>query len=166
MSSLSVRKATEADIAAIHAMLEYYADQGIVLRRSREDILFYLRNFFVIEEDGAVRGCSAVRDFGNNLLEIRSLVIDPAHQGRGLGREIIRKIIRTVDSQRSEWRLFTLTGKPEFFSRLGFNTVPREMFPEKIWSDCRNCPKNTCCDEIALMLTCQSYRDTSLRTAH
>ena len=150
-----VRKAQEADIPEIHTLLEHYADQGIVLRRSREDILNNLDNFFVAEADGHIRGCSAIRDFGNDLLEVRSLVVAPEFQAQGIGRAIIEAIIAEVRNTRSKWRVFTLTGRPEFFGRLGFRTVAREMFPEKIWSDCRNCPKNTCCDEVALMRTCE-----------
>ena len=161
MNSFAVRKAESKDVPAIHALLELYADQGIVLRRSQEDIRHYLSNFFVIEEEGVLRGCSAVRDFGNDLLELRSLVIAPQHQGRGIGRKLINAIVKTVDSERSAWRIFTLTGQPEFFGKLGFQVVAREMFPEKIWSDCRNCPKNTCCDEIALMLNSSDYRASS-----
>jgi amino-acid N-acetyltransferase len=156
MKSYTVRKAQEQDIPAIHTLLEHYADQGIVLRRSREDILKNLGSFFVAEnDDRRICGCSAIRDFGGNLLEVRSLVVDPEFQGRGIGGAIVRAIVRTVGEERRQhpWRIFTLTGRPEFFAKQGFRTVPREMFPEKIWSDCRNCPKNTCCDEIAMLQT-------------
>ena len=161
MNGLLVRKAGEPDIPDIHTLLEHYADLGIVLRRSREDIKAYLGNFFVVETEGKIVGCSAVRDFGNDLLEIRSLVISPEYQKRGIGRKLVGEIIRYVDSCRPRWRLFTLTGEPEFFGKVGFATVAREMFPEKIWSDCRNCPKNDCCDEVALMLASEDYRSAA-----
>ena len=161
MKVINVRKAGAADIPEVHTLLEYYADQGIVLRRSREDILKNLDNFFVVEVDGHIRGCSAIRDFGNDLLEVRSLVVDPEFQGRGLGRAIVGAIVDEVAKTRRKWRLFTLTGRPEFFAKSGFRTVAREMFPEKIWSDCRNCPKNTCCDEIAMIFTDEDRRPSS-----
>ena len=153
MKQFTVRKALEADIPEIHTLLEHYADQGIILRRSREDILKNLGSFFVAADDGHIRGCSAIRDFGNDLLEVRSLVVDPEFQGRGLGRAIVGAIVDELGKTRSKWRLFTLTGRPEFFAKQGFRTVAREMFPEKIWSDCRNCAKNTCCDEVAMIFT-------------
>ena len=153
MKQLTVRKAQEADIPEIHTLLEHYADQGIILRRSREDILNNLTNFFVAEVDGHIRGCSAIRDFGNDLLEVRSLVVSPEFQGLGIGRAIVGAIVAEVGNTRSKWRIFTLTGRPEFFAKQGFRTVAREMFPEKIWSDCRNCSKNTCCDEVAMIFT-------------
>ena len=161
MNGLVIRKARQEDIPAIHDLLEGYADQGIVLRRSREDILRYLKDFFVAELDGKLLGCSAIRDFGNNLLEVRSLVVAPELQGQGIGRAIIAAVVGDVNRKRSRWRLFTLTGQPDFFVKMGFHTVRREMFPEKIWSDCRNCPKSNCCDEVALMITDADYRASS-----
>ena len=163
MNHRTVRKAVAADIPAIHALLEHYADLGIVLRRSQEDILHYLGNFYVAEDGDGICGCSAIRDFGNDLLEVRSLVVAPHHQGQGVGRAIIAAMLRDVNAQRPQWRVFTLTGQPEFFAKVGFRTVRREMFPEKIWSDCRNCPKNTCCDEVALIVTSEDYRAASQR---
>lgn len=161
MTSLIVRKAVADDVPAIHSLLERYADLGIVLRRSREDILHYLANFFVAENADEVCACAAVRDFGNDLLEVRSLVVSPALQGRGIGRELMTRVIAAVNDARASWRLFTLTKEPAFFSKLGFSIVAREMFPEKIWSDCRNCPKHNCCDEVALILNAEDYRARS-----
>jgi len=158
---IAVRKAQEADIPAIHALLEHYADLGIVLRRSQRDILNSLRSFFVAESGGDICGCSAIRDFGNNLLEVRSLVVAPERQGQGIGRALVGSIVRDVNSKRRQWRIFTLTGQPDFFAKVGFHTVSRSMFPEKIWSDCRKCPKNNNCDEVALMITDIDYRATS-----
>ena len=81
----TVRPAVPDDIEGIFQLLELYAPAGIVLRRSKEDIAFYLGNFRVAELDCRIVGCVAVRDFGNDLLEVRSLVIHPDFQGRGIG---------------------------------------------------------------------------------
>ena len=161
MNELIVRKAAVDDVPTIHALLEHYADLGIVLRRSREDILNYLANFFVAENSNGVCACAAVRDFGSDLLEVRSLVVSPEQQGRGIGRELMNRMIAAVNGSRDSWRLFTLTKEPAFFSKLGFAVVEREMFPEKIWSDCRNCPKQNRCDEVALILESADYRARS-----
>lgn len=149
---LVIRNAEEKDVPEIFRLLEIYAKQGIVLRRSEDDIRFYLGNFLVAERGGLIRGCAAVRDFGGNLYEVRSVVVAPEDQGKGVGRAMIEAIIAGMRLRSGRWRLFTLTGQPEFFMRLGFHIVDRRQFPEKIWSDCANCPKNECCDEVALMI--------------
>lgn len=150
---VTVREACENDVEAIFQLLELYSVRGIVLRRSREDIRFYLGNFVVAEFDGAVRGCCAVRDFGGDLLEVRSLVVRPEDQGKGIGRAMLKAIVSGLRMRRPNWRLFTLTQQPGFFKTLGFREVSRHSFPEKIWSDCSKCPKQHCCDETALMLS-------------
>ena len=149
---VTVRPAAENDVPEIFRLLELYAGTGIVLRRSQDDIRFFLGNFVVAEFDGKVCGCGAMRDFGGNLLEVRSLVVDPACQGKGVGRAIVEAMISGLKLRRPEWRLFTLTLQDKFFKRLGFSEVDRHMFPEKIWSDCSKCPKHSCCDEIAMLL--------------
>jgi len=49
-------------------------------------------------------------------------------------------------------RIFALTMRPRLFQRLGFKVVDKELFPQKVWSDCSKCPKRDCCDEVAVSL--------------
>jgi amino-acid N-acetyltransferase len=44
-----------------------------------------------------------------------------------------------------------LTYERRFFEKLGFQVVPKETLPLKVWSDCVRCPKNNDCDEIAVL---------------
>ena len=150
--SVKVRAASLKDVDAIFDLLELYVAQGIVLRRSKEDIGFFIGNFTVAELDGKVCGCAALRDFGGDLLELRSVVIHPELQGKGLGKILVGEVIARLGQERRSWRLFTLTTTPAFFKTLGFREVPKEEFPEKIWSDCSKCPKFHCCDETALVI--------------
>ncbi len=149
---LTVRAAGLEDVSSIHRLLELYAVKGIVLARSEEDIRFYLGNFVVAEVDDEVRGCVAVRDFGNDLLEVRSLVVEPGYQGKGIGRAMVEAVIAGLKVRRNRWRLFALTYQAEFFKSLGFKVVERDLFPEKIWADCAKCAKRDCCDETAMLL--------------
>ena len=149
---LNIRSATLEDVNRIFELLEIYAVNHIVLPRSHEDIAFFIGNFVVAEYEGKVCGCAAVRDFGNDLLELRSLVVEPGLQGKGVGKAIIGMIVEKLRNQRQNWRLFALTLRPDFFRAIGFREVNKDLFPEKIWSDCSKCSKRDCCDEIALLL--------------
>ena len=151
-NSLQVRAAVPEDVPAIHALLEPYADTKVVLRRSQEDILNYIGNFVVAVIDGKVCGCGAARDFGNELYEVRSLVVDPNIQKMGIGRAIVNFFVNRLKEQKTNWKLFALTMTPGFFLSLGFREVQKEMFPEKIWADCLKCAKYNCCDETAVLL--------------
>ena len=150
-NALTVRGATEADIGGIHELLNIYAKQQIVLPRSEEDIRSYLENFVVARLEDELCGCCAVRDFDNNLLEVRSLVVRPGLEGKGIGRAMVEAIIAGLKLDRDHFCLFALTYQEKFFQRLGFHLVVKEMFPQKIWSDCVNCPKKDNCDELAVV---------------
>lgn len=150
---IKIRPAVLNDVDGIFDLLELYVAQGIVLRRSKEDIGFFIGNFTIAEFQGKVCGCAALRDYGNDLLELRSVVISPELQGKGIGKLLAGAMIEKLREERSGWRLFTLTTTPAFFKSLGFREVAKEEFPEKIWSDCSKCPKFHCCDETALLIT-------------
>jgi len=157
---VSIREANAGDVEGIYQLLALYADMGKVLRRERENIRQHLGNFVVAESDGMVRGCGAVRDFGNDLLELRSLAVSPELRGGGIGRAIVEAIVAGLQLKRQNWQLFTLTCAPDFFRRLGFRDTEREKFPDKIWSDCVQCPRNQCCDEIALVIDSEMMAQT------
>ena len=151
-SPLNVRAAALKDVDAIFELLELYTAQGTVLRRSKEDIAFFIGNFVVAEYENRVCACAALRDFGGNLLELRSVVVSPELQGKGVGKKLVSFLIGALRAERPHWRLFPLTTTPAFFKTLGFAESCKEAFPEKIWSDCSKCPKFHCCDEIALVM--------------
>ncbi len=151
--TLILRPAAEGDVPAIHQLLHIYAELGILLDRSEEDIRFYLKNFTVAVDgaSGELAGCMAVRDFGGDLLEVRSLAIRPELRRAGVGRRLVESAIARLSKERSAFRLFALTLQPGFFERLGFEIVSKDLFPEKIWHDCSRCPKQDRCDEIAVI---------------
>lgn len=151
-SSLNVRAADLKDVDAIFELLEIYTAGGTVLRRSKEDIAFYIGNFSVAEYEGRVCACAALRDFGSDLLELRSVVVHPDLQGKGVGKTMVEAVIDGLRKSREHWRLFTLTTTPAFFKTMGFEETAKEEFPEKIWSDCSKCSKFHCCDEVALVI--------------
>lgn len=147
-----LRKAVAADAPKIAELLHNYALEGVLLDRSEEDILYYLKNFTVaVDSSDNLLGCMAVRDFGNDLLEVRSLAIQPGLRHSGIGRKLVEKAITHLDEERKNYRLFALTLQPGFFEHLNFSIVEKELFPEKIWADCSRCPKRDCCDEFAVI---------------
>ena len=150
--NIKVRAAISEDAAAIKKILDVYVVQQIVLERSEEDIRSYIKNFVVAEIDGVCQGCCAVRDFGNNLLEVRSLAVNADLIGAGIGKKMVNFIIERLKAERPQFRLFALTLRPDFFQKNGFKIVEMSLFPEKIWSDCAKCPKKDCCDEVAVLM--------------
>jgi amino-acid N-acetyltransferase len=145
-----VRPAAIGDVPTLHHLLEVYASKGNLLPRTMSELYRHLRDFFVVEIDGRVVACAALEIFTEDLGEVRSLVVDEAHERRGLGRLLVERI---VDEARAIGlkRLMALTYVPAFFHKLGFVTVPMDTLPEKVWSVCVKCYKYNACDETAVL---------------
>ena len=150
-STPNIRTAAIADAPSIHHLLEIYASKGNLLPRTLSEIYRHLRDFFVIELDGKVAAMGALEIFTEDLGEVRSLVVDEAYERRGLGRLLVQRI---VDEARAIGlrRVMALTYVPEFFHKLGFQTVPMGTLPEKVWTVCVKCYKYNNCDEVAVLL--------------
>lgn len=148
--SPAVRPAAAADITAIMALLEGYARMGNLLPRTEREIIDNIGLFRVAESGGAVVGCGALEVFTPDLAEIRSLVVAEDFKSTGTGRRLVERLTRDA-RERGHGRLMALTYVPGFFHRLGFETVSKEMFPEKVWGICVRCYKFHRCDEIAVL---------------
>ncbi len=151
---MSIRKAVTGDVKAVHGILNHYADRGLLLPRSLSELYDHLRDFFVLEigyQTNSVQGVCALGVCWEDLAEIKSLAVAEAHQGRGLGSQLVEACLEEARNLGLE-KVFTLTYVPEFFTRLGFREVGKSALPHKIWADCLKCPKFPDCDEKALMI--------------
>jgi amino-acid N-acetyltransferase len=145
------RNATLPDVAGIHAIIQPYAQAGVLLPRSPAELSENIRDFVVVEDGSHIAACGALHLYGMHLAEIRSIAVAPHSKGRGYGRAVVSALLD--ESQRhgvSCVCLFTRT--PDFFAHLGFSVARREELPDKIYKDCVSCPKLNCCDEIAMII--------------
>ena len=152
------KKASLTDIDSISLLLKEYAQMGNLLPRTPQDIEENINNFWVIHDENVSKeteketiACGALEQFTDELIEIRSLVVNPSSQGTGLGRILVEALTNAA-RQRGAKRLMALTYSVRFFERLGFEVVEKDIFPEKIWSICVNCYKFKNCDEVAVVL--------------
>ncbi len=148
-----IRPAVLGDVQLIHDLLNDFARQHLLLPRPQLDIIERLANFRVAFLDGCFAGCVALRDYGSGLFEVRSLAVVPDLQNKGVASKLVQSQIDMLSVRKTPVRLFALTYRDHFFQSLGFKIVDKSLFPEKIWSDCENCPKKQNCDEIAVLLS-------------
>lgn len=146
-----IRKARIPDAKAIHRLLVEYAREGLMLARSLAEIYEYIRDFYVYEEDGGVRGTVCLHICWEDLAEVRSLAVDKDWEGKGIGRSLVGKCLEEARSLGLK-KVFALTYKPGFFSRLGFHVIEKSELPHKIWTDCLKCAKFPDCDETAMSI--------------
>ena len=150
MSEITIRKPSLPDAGGIARLIAHYAERRFVLARSVSQVCESLRDFVIATQDEEIVACGALH-LWSELAEIRSLAVAESHWRRGLGSAIVRKCLEEAAALGVR-EVFALTYQPDFFTRLGFSPVSKERFPQKIWTDCANCPQFPDCGEVALIV--------------
>lgn len=146
-----VRPARIADMLQVEPLINGFAKENLMLPKTREQLVRQFREFVVATDaDGRLLGCGGLRVFSDTLAEIISLAVDESAHGLGIGGKVVERLLEDAEVLGIR-TVFALTLRDGFFHRLGFRTVPKEMFPAKVWADCRSCPKLHACDEIAVV---------------
>ncbi|MEM7345919.1 MAG: N-acetyltransferase [Chloroflexota bacterium] len=153
----TIRKAQLEDVPRMMPLLEAYAKQAEILPRTEEDVYRSIREWVVAEVDQEIVGMGSLLIMWRDLAEIRSLVIDPSCQGKGIGRHLVNHLIDEAQALEIP-KVFALTRKPGFFLRLAFEPTRIETLPRKVQRDCVFCPKFHACDEVAVIKVLQQNK--------
>ena len=145
-----VEKAKISDAPLIHRLINYFADQGLMLPRSLSEIYEDIRDYFVIKEGEEIVACASLHINWADLAEIKSVAVVEGKQKKGIGEKIIRACLEEAEEIGIP-TIFCLTYQPGFFEKFGFTRLDKMDLPQKIWNDCFRCPKFPDCDEIALI---------------
>jgi amino-acid N-acetyltransferase len=121
-----------------------------MLPLSLNQIYEKIRDFTVIEKNGKIIGCGALKIIWKDLAEIRSVAIKKKFQKKGYGKKLIENLLKEAEGLDIK-KVFVLTYKPQFFEKFGFERITKSKLPHKIWIDCINCPKFPRCDEIPMI---------------
>ena len=148
--SVSVRPATLADVAEMHALHRDFVADRILLARSPEQIAAHIDGYVVACDGDVIVGTGMLKIYDASLAEICALAIAPSHQKHGVGRRIVDGLVARA-AVLGIPRVIALTLQDGFFHRLGFATTALEALPQKVAADCVACPKRHACDEIAVV---------------
>ncbi|MBN1312964.1 MAG: GNAT family N-acetyltransferase [Anaerolineae bacterium] len=147
---LKIRTPQETEIDAILKLFEYEVRAGKMLPRYPDKIRKELDNWLVATDGDHVVGCVSLVFFDDDLCEVRSLAVDRAYRGHGLGSDLVKAAVQMA-AGRGMHRVLSLTRAVSLFERLDFHQADVACFPEKVWRDCEPCPFRDCCDEVALV---------------
>jgi len=146
------RNATLPDAFAIEQLVRVHVGDGTLLARSLAEICENIRDFVVIEDHhGEVVGCGALHLYGMHLAELRTITIGENAKGKGAGRILIDTLL-TEAARQSVTCVCLFTRIPDFFMKMGFTVVDKELLPDKMYKDCLRCPRMHACDEIAMYM--------------
>jgi len=145
------RKATLRDIPEMQALVADEVQKGVILPRSDDEVATNIRSYILAEAEGMIVGYGALHLHSPRLAEIRSLIVAPGWQGRGIGRGIVEEALEEAE-RLGVSEVLVLTYLPDFFRKLGFAEIAKESIPEhKIWADCIKCIHFPNCNEVSLI---------------
>jgi amino-acid N-acetyltransferase len=123
--------ARHTDIVSIAALNNRFAPEGLTLPRSEHFVEMRLDDYRVIRDaDGRVIGCVCLDDYSPSLVELVSLAVEPEHQGRGLGRQLIAAAV-ALARKRQYPEIFAVSFSDDLFLNCGFDRADIERYPEK-----------------------------------
>jgi amino-acid N-acetyltransferase len=125
-----LRRATIDDVGGILELIQPLEADGVLVRRSREQLELEIDRFSVIERDGVVLGCSAFYPFPEESVgELACLAIHPQYRTANRGDRLLEFVeaeARTLDIA----RLFVLTTRTaHWFRERGFEPGDIKALP-------------------------------------
>lgn len=91
------RRAILPDVEQIHKLISVYSPDGTLLPRTLAELSENVRDFTVVEDEGAIIACGALHFYGRHLTEIRSIAVSPKYKGRGAGRVLIEALLEEAE---------------------------------------------------------------------
>ncbi len=122
--TLQIRPARRDDLAAVSALL---TTAGLPVAGVAESF----GEFVVAEADGRQVAAAGLERHGDVGL-LRSVVVDPAFRGAGLGASLTERILARAQQQRLKSVYLLTTTAADFFPRLGFHRIERAELPSAI----------------------------------
>jgi amino-acid N-acetyltransferase len=121
---VSLRRATGGDAAAVEELLSRQA-------LPRSGVAEWLEHFWLAEHDGGLVGVAGVELYGAAAL-LRSVAVDPAWRGTGLGGVLTERALAEAKAAGAEDVYLLTTTADRWFPRHGFACVSREAVPEGV----------------------------------
>jgi N-acetylglutamate synthase-like GNAT family acetyltransferase/precorrin-6B methylase 2 len=122
-AKVAIAPAREEDLPAIEGLL---AEAGLPT-----DAGPHLGNFFVARHDGRIMGCVGMEVRGSDAL-FRSLAVDPAYRGSGLGRRLYDALAETARGRGVERAYLLTTSIASLAESWGFRRIDRDTVPAAI----------------------------------
>jgi len=116
-----LRDATIDDVGAIVQLIEPLEKDGTLVPRGRATIEREVENFTVLEHDGVIYGCVALKPYlDEGMAEMACLIVHPEWQGAGEGEMLLRHTEARARAMGVK-RLFVLTTRTShWFMKRGF----------------------------------------------
>ncbi|EIL3269775.1 amino-acid N-acetyltransferase [Escherichia coli] len=130
-SAEQIRRATINDIGGILELIRPLEQQGILVRRSREQLEMEIDKFIIIQRDNTTIACAALYPFPEEKIgEMACVAVHPDYRSSSRGEVLLERI--TAQAKQSGLsKLFVLTTRSiHWFQERGFTPVDIDLLPE------------------------------------
>jgi N-acetylglutamate synthase-like GNAT family acetyltransferase len=147
-ADIVIRRARAEDAEAVSRLINSFADEALMLRRTPEMVELAVDDYVVgVTRRGHIVACGALKEYSPSVAEVAAIAVSREVHGCGVGRAIV-SAVETLALKRGIFDVFALTLQPAFFSAIGYQRVDRARYPEKIRRDCLACSRRFACNEI------------------
>jgi amino-acid N-acetyltransferase len=105
----------------------------------------------VARDDGRVVATAALEIYGDGVL-LRSVAVAPDVQGRGVGRDVIRAVLRMAKQRCAPAAYLLTTTAPDYFPRFGFERIARTDVPPLVRTSIEF---TSACPATAVVMRCR-----------
>ncbi|MBK7721214.1 MAG: amino-acid N-acetyltransferase [Austwickia sp.] len=132
---IEVSAARTADVREIRQLVEPEVAKRTII--SKDAVAYYeaLQEFRVArDETGRLVGCGALHVLWEDLAEVRTLAVDAAAMGRGIGGAILERLLEDARELGIE-RVFCLTFETSFFAGHGFEVIEGTPVEPEVYAE-------------------------------
>jgi amino-acid N-acetyltransferase len=148
---ISLRTATAAQAAKLHALISAAGEEGHLLPRTLSELTVHADRFVVAFRGRSIVGCAELAPLSPQVAEVRSLAVAASARNAGVGTLLVDELRLRARREGYE-KLCAFTHAPGYFMRMGFSIVPHLWLAEKVFTDCVKCPKFRTCGQYAMVV--------------
>lgn len=109
-----IRKAKFEDVGSIHHLILSATQRGKILKRSLKEIQKSIHHFWVAETKKKIVACCAIETYNKKLAEVRSLVVQPGEEKKGLATNLVKKCIEEA-KRKKIYEVLVITNRENIF---------------------------------------------------
>ena len=118
--SVQLRPGCAEDAAAVHALIQPFVQQELLLERAVEEIASLTKNSVAAEYQGQLVGFAAVDIYSKKLAEIQCLAVKQEFQSLGVGKQIVAQCVE-IAKRNNVRELMVITSSDKFLEDCGFH---------------------------------------------
>jgi amino-acid N-acetyltransferase len=127
-----IRSAGADDVNGILQILEPLEQQGVLVKRSREQLESDLSHFFVLESEGNILGCAALYPFPDRKTsELAALAVNPFYRDGGRGERLLAHAEAKARAAGLKSLFVLSTRTSHWFIERGFVETDTSWLPER-----------------------------------